>query len=27
MATNALVEATCLVPAPNTNRFFRVLEP
>jgi len=27
LATNSLVEATCLVPIPNTNQFFRVLEP
>jgi hypothetical protein len=27
LATNALVEATCLVPTADTNRFFRVLEP
>jgi hypothetical protein len=26
LATNALVEATCLVPPKDTNRFFRVLE-
>jgi len=26
LATNALVEATCLVPTADTNRFFRVLE-
>ena len=26
LATNALVEATCLVPTVDTNRFFRVLE-
>jgi N-acetylneuraminic acid mutarotase len=27
LATNTLVEATCLVPTTDTNRFFRVLEP
>ena len=27
LATNGLVEATCLVPTADTNRFFRVLEP
>jgi hypothetical protein len=26
LATNGLVEATCLVPTADTNRFFRVLE-
>jgi N-acetylneuraminic acid mutarotase len=26
LATNSMVEVTCVVPAPNTNRFFRVLE-
>ena len=26
LATNALVEATCIVPTVDTNRFFRVLE-
>ena len=26
LATNSLVEATCLVPTADTNRFFRVLE-
>ncbi len=26
LATNALVETSCLVPAGDTNRFFRVLE-
>ncbi|HRY52045.1 MAG TPA: kelch repeat-containing protein [Candidatus Paceibacterota bacterium] len=26
LATNAMVEATCLVPTADTNRFFRVLE-
>jgi N-acetylneuraminic acid mutarotase len=27
LATNPLVEATCVVPTADTNRFFRVLEP
>jgi N-acetylneuraminic acid mutarotase len=27
LASNAIVEATCLVPTADTNRFFRVLEP
>jgi len=27
LATNALVEATCLMPTADANRFFRVLEP
>ena len=26
LATNSMVEATCIVPAADTNRFFRVLE-
>ena len=26
LATNGVVEATCTVPSPDTNRFFRVLE-
>jgi N-acetylneuraminic acid mutarotase len=26
LATNSMVEATCVVPTPNTNRFFRVYE-